>query len=109
MSHPPAFEDRNSPRQHLVMFHDLFERLLERPTYARLDQDSHVAERIEKEINPDSSSKWVLYCYVIFSAISITVAGAAGYLLGTLQSHSQCEPRHLTGTVTQGTMRTQNL
>lgn len=68
-----------------------------------MDQDAPVEEPFEKDITRHiSSSKRSRYCYFVLSALFVALAGAAGYLLGTLKSHDQCEAGRLSGTVIQG-------
>ena len=90
------------------MIFDIFERYLGSPPYSRLDQDSFVEESCEKGvIHYPSISKKSRYFYSVLSAIFVTLAGVAGYLLGTLKSHGQYEVGRLAGTVTQGKVSAQ--
>ena len=85
------------------MIFDIFERNLGSPPYSRLDQDSPVEESCENGvIHYPSSSKRSRSFYSVLSAIFVTLAGVAGYLLGTLKSHGRCEVGRVAGTVAQG-------
>lgn len=105
-----APQDHIALWQLLAMLYNLFEQYLGSSTYSPLDQDGMVEEPLQKDIfRHFGSSKQSRYCYLILSAILITLAGAAGYLLGTLKNYNQCEIKHLVGTVIRGRYPSNNL
>ena len=105
-----APQDHIASAQLLAMLFNLLEKYLGSSTYSRLDQDGMVEEPLQKDIfRHFGSSKQPRYFYLILSTIFIALAGAAGYLLGTLKNHNQCEVEHLIGTVTRGRYPSNNL
>ena len=73
------------------------------PVYSRIDLEIPGEELLEKDnICHTSTSKQSQYYYLLLSVTFIALAGMAGFLLGSLKHHAECERVHLTDTVSSG-------
>ena len=73
------------------------------PPYSRIGQNNLDEELLEKSDVPHTSSFKQSQCYYLLLCAMLTaLAGIAGYLLGSLNHHTECEVVYLTDTVRNG-------
>ena len=71
--------------------------------YSRIDQENLGQDLLERnDFDCTSSSTQSRWHYYLLSAMLIALGGTAGYLLGLLNHHAECESVYLTDTVNNG-------
>ena len=71
--------------------------------YSRIDQKNLGQDLLEKnDFDCTSSSTKSRWHYYLLSAMLIALGGIAGYLLGLLSHHAECESDYFTDTVSNG-------
>ena len=71
--------------------------------YDRLAQEGPVEELSEKGISHGiTNPERLRFCYLVLWAVSMAIAGATGYLVGTQKSHGQLGSEHPEGSAPQG-------
>ena len=86
------------------MFQKNWQRHIESHLYSRLDDNEEKVKSTGKSRRClNSSSEWLLYCFIALLATIVALAALTGYLWDTLQRSNQAQSKQLQGTAVQGT------